>query len=155
MGFRIRGLPMDPFRRYFAMTDAELARHAARRCAADAKPGFPCRVSLEDAGPGESLVLVNYVHQPAATPFRASHAVYVRAAAEVTFDRANEVPDALRRRVLSVRGYDADGDLIDADLCDGRDVEACIERFLDDRRSAYLHLHYAKAGCYAARVDRP
>src|SRR5262249_26987467 len=60
MSFRITGLSPDPFRPLFGLPDEELARHGARRYRADAKPGYPDRVELRDAEPGETLLLVNY-----------------------------------------------------------------------------------------------
>jgi hypothetical protein len=64
------------------------------------------------------------------------------------------VPDAMRRRLLSLRAFDAAGMMIDADIVDGLDAESLIDRLLADRRAAYLHAHYARRGCFAARIDR-
>ncbi len=154
MSFRIQALPMAAFADLFAMSDEALRERGALRRVVDKKPGFPCRVSLVDAEIGETVLLVHYEHQPAHTPFRASHAVYVRENAVQAQCASGEVPDLLRSRMLSVRGFDAQGMLIEADLVDGRALEPAIERLLSDLNVAYLHLHYAKPGCYAARVDR-
>jgi len=154
MSFVISGLPKEPFSRLFDLDDEGLARVGARRYVADAKPGFPCRVSLEDAEPGERVILVHYEHQPADTPFRASHAIYVRESAERAATYIDEVPEALRTRTLSVRAFDASGMLLDADLIDGANLGASAERLLAMPTVAYLHAHYAKFGCFAARVDR-
>ena len=78
MSFRISGLPAAPFVPLFALSEAELRRHRAVRRVADRTPGFPCRVSLRDADPGETVLLVHFEHQPADTPYRAGHAIYVR-----------------------------------------------------------------------------
>jgi uncharacterized protein DUF1203 len=153
MGFRITGLPAEPFTRLFTLSDAELAAHHAVRRTADARPGFPCRVSLTDADVGDEVILVHFEHQTAATPYRASHAIYVRRG-ERQFDAVDQVPEALRLRLLSVRAFDAAGMMTGADVVDGRELEAAIARLFDDSRSAYLHVHFAKPGCYAARVDR-
>ena len=40
------------------------------------------------------------------------------------------------------------------ELVDGRDLEPAIERLLALPQAAYLHIHFAAPGCYAARVDR-
>jgi hypothetical protein len=153
MTFRITGLAPDAFRPLFTMSDDQLAARLARRVIADAKPGFPCRVSLTYAEPGESLVLVHHEHQPAATPFRASHAIYVRAARE-RFDRPDTVPETLRTSLVSLRGFDAEHMLVDADVVPGAELEAAIARAFADAKVAYLHAHYARPGCYAARIDR-
>jgi hypothetical protein len=152
MSFRITGLPADPFQPFFAMDEAELKHRGARRLTADG-PGYPCRVSLTDAAPGDELILLNYEHQSADTPFRASHAIYVRPG-EARFDAVDEVPEQLRKRLLSVRGFDAEGMMLQADVTEGREVEPVIAGFLANPKIAYLHLHYARQGCYAARVDR-
>ena len=153
MGFRITGLPAEPFTKLFTLSDAELAAHNAVRRVADTRPGFPCRVSLTDAEVGDEVILVHFEHQPAATPYRASHAIYVRRG-ERRFDAVDQVPEALRLRLLSVRAFDATCMMTGADVVDGRELEAAIARLLGDARAAYLHVHFAKPGCYAARVER-
>jgi hypothetical protein len=151
MSFRIRGLPSEPFRELFALSDSELAARGAVRQVADS--GCPCRISLTDAAPGEEVVLVHYEHHPVDSPYRSSFAIYVRPGEE-TFDAVGQVPEQLRKRVLSVRAYDAGGMMTGTDLVDGRDVEGAIARLFADPGAAYIHLHFAKPGCYAARVER-
>ncbi len=126
----------------------------ARRVVADSAPGFPCRITLEDAQPGEAVLLLNYLHQPANTPYRSAHAIFVREAAQHTAVFIDEVPRALRIRSLSVRAFDVDDMMVDADLCDGVKLEEVVERLFVNVAVSYLHVHYAKRGCYAARVDR-
>jgi hypothetical protein len=152
MPFRITGLPAEPFQHLFALDDAALRRHGAvRRIAADG--GYPCRVSLTDAAPGDEVILVNYEHQDADTPYRARHAIYVREG-ERRYDAVGAVPEQLKKRLLSVRAFDQAGMMVDADVTDGTALEPVIGRFFADQAVAYLHLHYARPGCYAARVDR-
>ena len=154
MNFRITGLSPEPFRHLFGLSDADLARHNARRYVADEKPGFPDRVEICDAEPGESVLLVNYEHQPAETPYRSSHAVFIREGAEKTYDRIGEIPPALNGRLIALRAFDADHMIVDADVADGSALEPLIERLLANPKAAYLHAHYAKRGCYAARIER-
>jgi len=151
MSFRITGLPVEPFAPLFALSDAELAAQGAVRRIADA--GYPCRVSLTDSRPGDELILVNYEHHPVASPYRMRFAIYVRAGEE-RFDRVDEVPKQLRSRTLAVRAFDASAMMVGWELLEGRDLEAAIERRFADERAAYLHIHFAAPGCYAARVDR-
>jgi hypothetical protein len=153
MSFRITGLPAESFRHLFELSDGELATHRALRCTVDKENSFPCRVSLTDAALGDEVLLVNYEHHPVDTPYRSSFAVYVREGEE-TYDAVDQVPDQLRRRILAARGYDADGMLVNADLVDGRELEGKIEQLFAEPRIAYLQLHFAKPGCYAARVER-
>ena len=117
MSFRIKGLPAENFSHLFSLDDAALANLGAVRRVAE-HPA-PCRVSLTDAEPGDEVILVHFEHQTAATPYRASHAIYVRRG-ERQFDAVDEVPHALRLRLLSVRGFDAAGMMTNADVVDGR-----------------------------------
>lgn len=153
MSFRITGLPAEPFAELFSLSDEALAERHARRVIAQSDSGYPCRISLTDATRGQTLILVNYEHQPANSPYRSNYAIYVREGEE-QFDRTNDIPDQLRRRLLSVRGFDQHGMLLDADVTQGTELEALIERLFANDAVAYLHVHNARPGCYAARVDR-
>ena len=152
--FRITGLPAEHFAHLFALSDAELAAQGAvRRIADGRRPGYPCRVSLTDAQEGDELILLNYEHHAVATPYRMRFAIYVRRGEE-TFDRIGEVPAQLRERTLAVRAYDADSMMAGWKLVEGDAVEDAIAALFADPRAAYLHIHFAAPGCYAARVDR-
>lgn len=153
MGFRISGLSAAGFADWFALSDAELARRHAVRRTVDEPHAFPCRVSLTDAQVGDEVLLINHEHLPVDSPYRSRHAIYIRAG-EQTFDAVDVVPEMLRRRLLSVRAFDAAGMMSGCDVVDGRDLENAIDRLFADPNAAYLHVHFAKPGCYAARVDR-
>ncbi len=154
MSFRITGLPAEHFAPLFDLSDAELAARGAVRRIADARmPGYPCRVSLTDSRPGDELILVNYEHHPVASPYRMRFAVYVRRGEE-TYDAVDQVPEQLRARTLAVRAFDAAAMMVAWELVDGRQLMAGLERLLADPRAAYVHIHFAAAGCYAARAER-
>jgi len=154
MHFRITGLSAAPFRHLYGLREEDLALHGVQRAIADKCPGFPDRIEMRDARPGESLLLLNHVCQPANTPYRASHAIFVREGAEQSYDRIDEVPEVMRVRLLSLRAYDAQGMMVDADVVEGKDVEALIARLFQSPEVAYLHAHNAKRGCYSGRIDR-
>ncbi len=155
MSFRIVGLAPEPFAPLFSLDDAALAARGARRRVADAKPGFPCRVSLEDAEPGEEVLLLRWEHHATDSPYRGAGPIYVRRNAGRAFRGApGEVPDMLRRRLLSVRAYDAAGMMTAADVTEGRGIEETIAALFANPAAAYLHVHNAKPGCFACRVDR-
>jgi Protein of unknown function (DUF1203) len=154
MSFQITGLDAAPFRRFYGLSDEELQGLGVKRLIADEKPGFPDRIGLRDVEQGEALLLLNYLHQPADTPYRASHAIFVREWAETPYRTMNEIPDVLRIRPISLRAFDPSGDMVDADLISGGDLEPTIERLFANPTAAYIHAHYAKRGCYAARIDR-
>jgi hypothetical protein len=154
MGFHISALSVDEFSHLFGQDDEVLATNGVRRVVADSDFGFPCRVSLQDAEIGESLLLLNYEHQPARTPYRSSHAIYVRERASQARLVENEIPDVLKKRLLSVRAFDAAGMMVDADVVDGQQLDALIERLFANDSAEYLHIHNARLGCYAALVRR-
>jgi hypothetical protein len=154
MSFRVTGLPAEHFAHLLRLSDEELAEQGAVRRIADGRaPGYPCRISLTDSQPGDELLLVNYEHHKVSSPYRMRFAVYVRRG-EKTYDAIDEVPEQLRIRTLAVRAFDRDAMMVDWELVDGHQLEAVIERLFADPRAAYLHVHYAAPGCYAARVDR-
>ncbi|RZL53749.1 MAG: DUF1203 domain-containing protein [Sphingomonas sp.] len=154
MSFRIQGLDPAPFRHLIGRTDAALAAQGARRCVVDAHPGFPDRIEVRDLAIGETAILLNYEHQPADTPYRSRHAIFIGETATQALDRIDMIPDALRIRPISLRAFTAAGDMTAADLADGERLVPVIERLLADPAIAYLHAHYAKPGCYAARITR-
>jgi len=154
MAFRIRGLSPAPFQHLFGRDDVALAAAGARRYVVDHAPGFPDRIEVRDLQPGERALLVNYTHQPADTPFRASHAIFVREGATEAYDAIDRVPEAIRIRPISLRAFDVDHMMVEAELVQGTDVESAIGRLFARPSVAYLHAHYATRGCYAACIDR-
>jgi hypothetical protein len=154
MDFRIRGLPAAPFAHLTGACDAQLRAQGVLRLRVDAPHSAPDRISLRDAEPGETVLLLNHEHLDVDTPYRSRHAIYVIEGERRTFDAVNDVPAVLRRRMLALRAFDDAGMMLDADLVDGGEVERLIDRLLAHPRAAYLHAHYAKRGCYAARIDR-
>lgn len=153
MDYVISGLPMQAFQPLFGLDDEALRAHGASRVTADG-PGYPCRITLEDAAPGEPLLLLPWTHLDADTPYRSGGPIFVResVAAQAVF--RNRVPEQQRSRLLSVRAYDARGWMLDAEVDEGERLEPLIERFFADPRTAFLHVHNARRGCYACRVDR-
>jgi hypothetical protein len=154
MHFRIRGLSAQPFLPLAGLPDDALAALGVQRRVAATQPGFPDRVALRDAEPGERVLLLNFEHQPAASPYRSRHAIFVVEGERETFDAIDIVPPVLRRRMLSLRAFDAAGMMVGAELADGMQAEQAIETLLGLGEAAYLHVHFAARGCYAARVER-
>lgn len=152
--FRLVALAADAFVPLFALSDEALAAQGIRRMTAEPESGYPCRVSLVDSAAGERVLLLPFTHLDAKTSYQSSGAIFVREKAVQAKPAPGEVPAAIRRRLLSVRAYDGDGMMLDAEVCAGEALEGIIERFLAREQVAYLHLHNAKPGCYACRVDR-
>ena len=154
MSFRVIGLSPGPFRHLYGLSDQELALKCVRRYVADRNPGFPDRIEMRDAEIGEKLLLLNHMCQPANTPYRATHAIFVREGAESAYDRVDEIPEVMRIRLMSLRAYDVEGMMLDADVVDGSQIEGLITRFFDSPAVAYIHAHNAKRGCYSGRIER-
>ena len=158
MDFRISGLPATPFIPMFSMSDEELLALGARRVVAtpDFAPSMPpCRVSLRDAEPGEASILLHYAHLAMpASPYRAAGPIYVREGVRETASFVNHVPAQQRTRLLSVRAYDQDGLMLDAEVAEGTQLEVVIDCFFRRDAVAFLHAHNARRGCYSCRIDR-
>jgi hypothetical protein len=152
--FCIRGLPPEPFQPLFALSDIELAQRGVKRMRVDACPGFPCRVSLEDAPMGETVLLLNWEHLKTVSPYRASGPIFVRENAHMPPEVVDAVPEQLQRRLLSVRAYDAEDMMRAAEVLQGDALEAQIQKYFADPTIRYLHVHNARPGCFACRIDR-
>ncbi|SES70605.1 Protein of unknown function [Pseudomonas graminis] len=154
MAFRISGLCPTPFQAFYGLPDEELAARGIKRYTVDAQPGFPDRIEMKDAEVGQCVLLLNHVHQPANTPYRASHAIFVREGATQAYDAVDQIPESMRSRLLSLRAFSEDGMMIDADVAQGTALESVIMRMFANPAVNYIHAHNAKQGCYAGRIDR-
>jgi hypothetical protein len=152
--FQLVGLPYEPFAALFSLSAAELTALNAQRVLATTTPGFPCRVSLLDADVGEELILLPFEHQPANSPYQASGPIFVRKASQQAYLDPGVIPDSVRRRRISVRAYDEQHLMTDANVCDGNDTAPIIEAMFAQREVAYIHLHNANRGCFSCRVNR-
>jgi len=154
MNYQITSLELTDFKHLFGLDEQVLAGKGVQRMTVTAKPGYPCRVTLEDAEVGESVLLLNYEHLPVESPYRSAHALFVRESATQSASYENEIPKLLQNRQLSVRSFDTSGNMVDADTCTGKELESLIGRLLGDDSANYLHVHNAARGCYLARVNR-
>ncbi len=154
MPFQIHAIPPTQFLKLFELSEKELKEQAARIEIVPDNLGYPCVVSLQDAEVGERVLLANYTHLPENTPFRASHAIYVRENAIQTKLEINEVPEMLSSRLLAVRGYDESHLMSAADVVEGMDLAQSINTMFEDDSVRYVHIHIAKPGCYAAKATR-
>ncbi len=154
MNFRITGLSPEPYVALYGLSDAALLEKGVVRRIVDESPGYPERIELRDAEVGESLLLLNHTYQPADTPYHGRHAIFIREGAQEAAQFINEVPEVMRRRTLSLRAFNAEHFIVEADLVAGAEASQAIERLFALPGVTYLHAHYAKYGCFAARIDR-
>ena len=153
MSFRIRGLDAAQFAPLFVLSDADLAERSMKRVVADEPHSAPCRVTLTDAEPGEALILLPFAHHMAHSPYRASGPIFVREGAAEPFDAVDTLPPVFQGRLLSVRAYDAHGDMTAAEVVDS-DPRPLFAQFFTDPAVAHIDVHYARRGCFGARVTR-
>jgi hypothetical protein len=155
MDFRIFGLPFAPFAPMFDMSEGELASRGTVRRVAPPQSIYPCRVSLQHAAPGETVVLTNYVHlADPSSPYRSLGPIFVRREPGATFDAINAVPPALKARPLSLRAYDHRNMIVAAQVTTGDELPAAVERLFASDEVAEMHVHSASHGCYLCRVAR-
>ena len=153
MIYRIRGLDPTPYRHLSGLSEAELAGHGAVRMRVDSQPGYPCRVTLDDAGPGTTVLLVNHVSHEGG-PYHASHAIFVTEDATSAAEFVDAIPPALDRRILSLRAFDSDGMMVDARLAQPGEAGTAIRAMLENEAVDHIDAHNAIRGCFAARVER-
>jgi hypothetical protein len=152
--FQLIGLLPQQFAHLSSLSARQLARLGILRVTADSNSGFPCRISLQDAEPGQELLLLPYAHQAASSPCRASGPIYVRIGAQQSTLPPGEIPPYVGRRQISVRAYDAQHMMVGAEVCPGDKVAAEIQHQFSNPQASYIHLHNAKRGCFSCRVER-
>lgn len=153
MTYAISGLAPSAFADLFSLSDADLAERNAMRVTVTARPGFPCRISLEDAPIGETVILLHHVSHDAPTPYRSAYAIYVRDVGEAAGYR-DCLPPVMQGRPLGLRGFDSAGILRDARLAGPGQAEGAIRDLFGTPAIAYIHAHNAAHGCFVAQIDR-
>lgn len=151
--YRVKGLDPAPFKPLFGLPDEELASRGIVRMIVSS-PTFPCRVSLTDREIGERVLLLNHISHDIANPYRASHAVFVTEGEEQAADYVDRVPPVFEKRVLSLRGFDADGMMADAILTQPGEADAGIRKLFANPEIQSIHAHNATRGCFSAKIER-
>jgi Protein of unknown function (DUF1203) len=154
MSYVVRGLDPAPYQALFGLSEDELAKRGVVRMTVTEKPSFPCRISLTDRDLGESVLLLNHVSHDVANPYRASHAIFVTEGVQKAAEYVDEAPPVFEPRVLSLRGFDADGMIAEAVLAQPGEADAAIRKLFDNPASETIHAHNATRGCFAAKIER-
>ncbi|HYE29723.1 MAG TPA: DUF1203 domain-containing protein [Allosphingosinicella sp.] len=154
MAYRIEGLSAERFTPLRGLPQDALAARRAIRVTADSERGFPCRVSLDFAAPGESVLLLNHVSMEAPTPYCTAYAIYVRENAGQAAAFEDRLPPVLDGRLLSLRAFDAEGMLRGALLAEAREAEERIAGLFEDEAVASIHAHSPAYGCFLASIGR-
>src|SRR4051812_35236166 len=154
MSYVVKGIDPEPYRALFGLPDEELAERGVVRMTVNQKPNFPCRVSLTDRDIGERVLLINHVSHDVANPYRASHAIFVTEGVEKAAEYVDRVPPVFDTRILSLRGFDADGMMADAIVTRPGEAEAGIRKLFANPQIATIHAHNAARGCFCAKIER-
>jgi hypothetical protein len=138
----------------------EAARRAATAGApdhgviiADSPNGFPCRHCLRWAQPGERVILFPYAAIPPGHPYSESGPIFVHADPCKPYDATRGYPSAFRNgRVF--RAYNANYEIIDAEIVNGSEPEAVVEKLLQNPEAAFVDVRSVTHGCFTFRVLR-
>jgi len=152
--FKIKSLEAEEFSNLFTLDNSELEKIGATRITVDSCPGYPCRVSLEDAEIGEEVILVSYLHHKTNSPYRGNGPVFVRKKGKTTVLEMDEIPTMLSHRLLSLRGYNRNGIMKKALVVEGENLREQLIKIFENEEISYIHIHNAKPGCFNCSVER-
>jgi len=142
------------FNHLFSLNKEELTSKGIVKIIADEKPGFPCRVSLEDAAIGEEIILLPFQHHKTNSPYQSSGPIFVRKNAKSSNLKINEIPKMLLHRLLSLRIYDDKGMMIDAKTIEGKTIKNEIGIIFTNNLVSYIQIHNSSPGCYNCQVNK-
>lgn len=154
MNFKIYALDHKEFTPYFNLSDIELEKIGVQKMIVDEYPGYPCRVSLEDAEIGEEVLLLSYNFHKTNSPYNAKGPIFVRKNKATREYSKNEIPKMLLHRLLSFRGYDKNGIMKSAITESGQKSKEIIEEIFENNDIEYIHIHNSSPGCYNCEVKR-
>jgi len=152
--FLIQSISHNKVRHLFSLSDSELTKINAIKIIVDKSPGYPCRVSLEDAEIGETIIALPYRHHDVKSPYRSSGPIFIREKCTQANLEINEIPDVLTSRLLSLRAYNKQALMINALITEGKDTKKSLIKLLSNQKVSYIHIHNANPGCYSCCVER-
>ena len=104
------------------------------------------------------MLLLSYDPFLGDSPYRQPGPIFIHKTLECDLAEFNETPAVLpeqqRRRLLSIRAFDSDHMMVGADVTEGTKLVQSAERFFSNDSVDYIHVHNAKPGCFAVRIDR-
>ncbi|MFT6733779.1 MAG: hypothetical protein ACJAS9_001969 [Polaribacter sp.] len=152
--FKFIALDKKEFDLFMNLNDEDLEKHHAKWMTVDEDPGYPCRVSLEDAKIGERVLFLPYWHHDVESAYKAMGTVLVRENAKTTKPQVNQVPQMLLHRLLSIKAYDSNNMMVGHDIAEGSELEFKLKEQFKNTKVEYIHLHYASPGCFCSTVSR-
>jgi Protein of unknown function (DUF1203) len=149
--FRIIPLPTEIAERARRLAKTDAPDHTI--VVADSPRGYPCRHCLRWANPGERVILFPYASIPAGRPYSETGPIFVHAELCERYRATREYPADFRNgRVF--RAYDANYNMIDAEVANGNDSEAMIEKLFQNPETAFVDARSVTHGCFTFRIQR-
>ena len=98
------------------------------------------------------MILFPYKAIPDGHPYSESGPIFVHAESCERYGETGKFPTDFRRgRVL--RAYNSNYDMIDAEVVNGNEPEAVIEKFLQKPETAFVDARSVTRGCYTFRIQ--
>jgi hypothetical protein len=151
LSFRIVALPTEVADGARRATASGIPDHAA--IIADSPQGYPCRHCLRWAQPGERMILFPYAAIPSGRPYSETGPIFVHADPCERYAATDEYPAEFRKGRV-IRAYDAQQNIIAAEVVNGSEPEAIIEKFFEKPETAFVHVRSASHGCYTMKIER-
>jgi uncharacterized protein DUF1203 len=149
--FRIIPLPTEIADAARRAVNADSADHAL--ITVDSPGSAPCRHCLSWAQPGERVILFPYAAIPSGHPYSETGPIFVHADRCQRYAATNEYPADFRNgRVF--RAYDANYNIIDAQIMNGSEPEVVIESLFQNPEIAFVDVRSVTHGCFTFRVLR-
>ncbi len=144
----------NTYNQLFNLSTEELAAKNIKKMTVDEQPGYPCRVTLEDAEIGEEILLLPFEFHKMTSPYKASGPVFIRKNAIKVNLEVNEIPEMLFKRQQTLRAYDKNGMMIDAISPNAKELKNGIEALFSNIKASYIQIHNTNPGCYNCQVNR-
>lgn len=154
INFQITAIEASKFQHLFDLNQQELQKIGAVKQIVDQYPGYPCRVSLEDATVGEEVILFPYAHHQVTSPYQSSGPIFIRKNVATANLKPNEIPKMLKHRLLSLRIYNGEGMMIDAKTVQGKGISDTLIEVFQNGNASYIQVHNSGPGCFNCQVNR-
>jgi hypothetical protein len=151
--FRIVAIDNN-YNELFKLTEKELADKSMIKMIVDQKPGYPCRVTLEDAEVGEEVLLFPFEYHKTKSPYKASGPIFIRKNTLKATLEINKIPEMLFKRNQTLRAYDKNGIMINAISPETSELKKGIETLFSNSIASYIQIHNTNPGCYNCQVNR-
>lgn len=153
MNFKITAIE-NKYNYLFNLNEEDLASKGVVKMIVDKKPGYPCRVTLEDVEIGEEVILFSFEYHKTDSPYKAIGPIFIRKNAKKANLNINEIPEMLFKRLQSLRVYNKNGIMIEAKTLEGKEIRKEIESIFSNDLANYIQIHNANPGCYNCQVNR-